>query len=52
MYIGGLLFYDGDSDTASLNPALNAAMLLTRYAQISSTPEKKKAYLVRFDSPR
>ncbi|GLB33668.1 putative endoglucanase [Lyophyllum shimeji] len=41
----GLLYYDGDSDFASLNPALNAAMLLTRYAQIASTPERKAAYL-------
>ncbi|RDB22862.1 Endoglucanase E-4 [Hypsizygus marmoreus] len=41
----GLLFYDGDSDSATLNPALNAAMLLIRYAQIASTPEKKSAYL-------
>ncbi|KAF8076248.1 glycoside hydrolase family 9 protein [Lyophyllum atratum] len=31
----GLLYYDGDSDSASLNPALNAAMLLTRYAPIA-----------------
>ena len=30
--VGGLLYYDGDSDDASLNPALNAAMLLTRFA--------------------
>ncbi|KAG6911710.1 hypothetical protein DXG01_007960 [Tephrocybe rancida] len=41
----GLLFYDGDSDDASLNPALNAAMLLTRYAQIASTSGKKTSYL-------
>ena len=48
--VGGLLWYSGDSDDASLNPALNAAMLLTRYAQIASTPDKKKNYLVRFAS--
>ncbi|KAI0321872.1 family 9 glycosyl hydrolase [Amylostereum chailletii] len=41
----GLLWYDGDSDDASLNPALNAAMLLTRYAQIASTQDKKNTYL-------
>ncbi|KAJ7283780.1 glycoside hydrolase family 9 protein [Mycena rebaudengoi] len=41
----GLLYYDGDSETASLNPALNAALLLTRYAPIASTPEKKASYL-------
>ncbi|KAJ7179859.1 glycoside hydrolase family 9 protein [Mycena crocata] len=40
----GLLFYNGDSDSASLNPALNAAMLLTRYAQMASTSDKKAAY--------
>ncbi|KAL0949673.1 hypothetical protein HGRIS_009711 [Hohenbuehelia grisea] len=42
---GGLLFFDGDSDSASLNPALNTAMLLSRYAQIASSSEKKKSYL-------
>jgi endoglucanase len=44
---GGLLFYPGDSDTASLNPAMNAAMLMSRYAQMASTPDKKSRYLVR-----
>ncbi|KAI0068914.1 glycoside hydrolase family 9 protein [Artomyces pyxidatus] len=42
---GGLLWYPGDSDDASLNPALNAAMLLTRYAPMASTPEKQASYL-------
>jgi endoglucanase len=42
---GGLLWYPGDSDDASLNPALNAAMLLTRYAQIATTPEKTTNYM-------
>ncbi|KAH9960515.1 glycoside hydrolase family 9 protein [Russula dissimulans] len=43
---GGLLWYaTGDSDSASLNPALNAAMLLTRYAQIATTQDRKKSYL-------
>lgn len=32
MLSGGLLYYPGDSDDASLNPALNAAMLLTHFA--------------------
>ncbi|KAG6832930.1 hypothetical protein H0H92_004814 [Tricholoma furcatifolium] len=41
----GLLYYDGDSDDASINPALNAAMLMTRYAQIASTPAKQTSYL-------
>jgi endoglucanase len=43
---GGLLWYDGDSDDASLNPALNAAMLLTRYAPMATSPDKATAYLV------
>ncbi|KAI0248718.1 glycoside hydrolase family 9 protein [Lactifluus subvellereus] len=42
---GGLLWYPGDSDDDSLNPALNAAMLLTRYAQIATTQDKKRNYL-------
>ncbi|KAJ3937300.1 MAG: glycoside hydrolase family 9 protein [Lentinula lateritia] len=44
---GGLLYYSGDSDDASLNPALNAAMLLTRYAAsgLCSTNDKKATYL-------
>jgi hypothetical protein len=45
--IDGLLFYEGDSDAASLNPALNAAMLMTRYAPIASNGDKQVSYLVR-----
>ncbi|KAI0265157.1 family 9 glycosyl hydrolase [Gloeopeniophorella convolvens] len=41
---GGLLWYPGDSDEASLNPALNAAMLLTRYAPLATTPDKTQRY--------
>jgi hypothetical protein len=48
---GGLLWYPGDSDSDSLNPALNAAMLLTRYAQIATTQDKAKSYLVRPSPP-
>jgi endoglucanase len=44
---GGLLWYPGDSDSDSLNPALNAAMLLARYAQIATTEDKSRSYLVR-----
>ncbi|KAJ7179258.1 glycoside hydrolase family 9 protein [Mycena filopes] len=40
----GLLYYNGDSDDATLNPALNAAMLLTRYAPMASTADKKASY--------
>ncbi|KAJ4467541.1 9 glycosyl hydrolase [Lentinula aciculospora] len=44
---GGLLYYSGDSNDASLNPALNAAMLLTRYAAsgLCSNSDKKAIYL-------
>ncbi|KAJ3723121.1 9 glycosyl hydrolase [Lentinula raphanica] len=44
---GGLLYYSGDSNDASLNPALNAAMLLTRYAAsgLCSDNDKRAAYL-------
>ncbi|KAI0771998.1 Six-hairpin glycosidase [Trametes elegans] len=34
---GGLLIFPGDSDEASLNPALNVAMLMMRYAQSNLT---------------
>ena len=45
--VGGLLWYDGDSDDASLNPALNAAMLLMRFADagLASTAEKGQSYV-------
>ncbi len=45
--LGGLLYYPGDSDEASLNPALNAAMLLMRYADsgLPSTSSKHSAYI-------
>ncbi|KAG9317611.1 glycoside hydrolase family 9 protein [Chiua virens] len=41
---GGLLYYPGDSDTASINPALNAAMLLNRYVPLASSQTKKQDY--------
>ncbi|KZP24536.1 glycoside hydrolase family 9 protein, partial [Athelia psychrophila] len=40
----GLLWYDGDSDDASLNPALNAAMLMSRYAIMATTSSKQTTY--------
>ena len=45
--IGGLLYYDGDSDENSLNPSLNAAMLLAHFANsdLASTTDKKATYL-------
>jgi len=42
---GGLLWYPSNSNNASLNPALNAAMLLTRYARIATTQKKTANYL-------
>lgn len=43
---GGLLYYDGDSDEASLNPALNAAMLMLHYAPIATSNDKRSSYRV------
>ncbi|EAU84918.1 9 glycosyl hydrolase [Coprinopsis cinerea okayama7 len=42
---GGLVWWDGDSNFASLNPALNLAMLMRRYAPLASNDDKKKKYL-------
>ncbi|OCH90734.1 Six-hairpin glycosidase [Obba rivulosa] len=44
---GGLLYYPGDSDEASLNPALNAAMLMVQYASagLASSQSKAQTYL-------
>ncbi|CAE6408111.1 unnamed protein product [Rhizoctonia solani] len=41
---GGLLYYDGDSDSVSLNPSLNAAMLMLHYAPLATSNEKKNMY--------
>ncbi|QRV91361.1 endoglucanase [Ceratobasidium sp. AG-Ba] len=41
---GGLLYYDGDSDEASLNPSLNAAMLMLHYAPLATNNDKKSMY--------
>jgi len=51
LFSGGLLFFDGDSDPASLNPALNAAMLLNRYAPIATSNDKRVKYMVGLHSP-
>lgn len=40
---GGLLYYDGDSDEASLNPAMAAATLMLRYAPLA-TADKRDSY--------
>lgn len=42
--IGGLLVYDGDSDQASLNPALNLAVLLGFYSPLASSQDKSETY--------
>jgi endoglucanase len=42
---GGLFYCDGDSDAASLNPALNAAFASLLYSPLSSTPSKKDSYI-------
>jgi len=43
---GGLIYWDGDSDYASLNPAMSAAMLLLKYAPMASTGDKRDSYRV------
>lgn len=44
MFVGGLLFYEGLSDEASLNPALNLAMLLNLYSPLASSQSKSWSY--------
>ncbi|OXM75699.1 endoglucanase [Cryptococcus neoformans Bt63] len=41
---GGLLYWNGDSDEASLNPAMAAAMLMFKYAPMASSTEKTNSY--------
>jgi len=43
---GGLLWYDGVSDFNSLVPALDAAMLLARYAPLATSSGKTNDYTV------
>ncbi|KAK7695540.1 hypothetical protein QCA50_000176 [Cerrena zonata] len=46
---GGLLWYPGDSDSVSLNPALNSALLLTYYAtSVLPTGSPKRATYLTF----
>ncbi|KAI0091879.1 9 glycosyl hydrolase [Irpex rosettiformis] len=45
---GGLLYYPGDSDDASLNPALNAAMLIKRVADSNILSSDKAASYRQF----
>ena len=42
---GGLLYFDGSSTLASLNPALNSAMLLVKYAPLATSTSKMNDYL-------
>jgi endoglucanase len=42
---GGLFWFDGDSDDASLNPSLNAAFLMTVYHGMASSTLKGAGYL-------
>ncbi|WWC68531.1 uncharacterized protein I206_102460 [Kwoniella pini CBS 10737] len=41
---GGLLYFEGDSDEASLNPATAIAMLMFKYAPIASSQDKTERY--------
>ncbi|WWD16401.1 hypothetical protein CI109_100827 [Kwoniella shandongensis] len=41
---GGLLYFDGDSDEASLNPAMAIAMLMFKYAPLASSSSKTESY--------
>lgn len=43
---GRLLWYEGDSNSASLNVALNAAILFDRYAPYSNVSWKPQQYHV------
>lgn len=42
---GGLFWFEGDSDDASLNPSLNAAFLMTVYHGMASSSTKGAGYL-------
>lgn len=41
---GGLFYFDGDSDSASLNPSLNAAFLMMIYRRMATNTNKGKGY--------
>lgn len=42
----GLLFWSGDSDYASLNPAMAFTLLLLKYAPMASSIDKSNRYRV------
>ena len=43
---GGLVYYKGDSDPGSLNPAMAFTMLLLKYAPMASSSDKRDSYTV------
>ena len=44
------MYFEGDSNQASLNPALNVAMLMARYAPLATTTSKTESYNVSLPS--
>lgn len=44
MEVGGLLYWKGDSDEASLNPAMAVATLMFKYAPMASSTDKTNSY--------
>lgn len=44
LVLAGLLYYEGESDYDSINPALNAAMLFARYAPMASSDEVRDKF--------
>lgn len=41
---GGLLYYDGDSNDASLNPAMNVVQIMIRYYPFATSSQKSQQY--------
>ena len=50
--VGGMLYFDGNSNDDSLQPAMATAMLFLMYAQIASTDDKKQTYNVGIDQEK
>lgn len=48
-HTAGLVFFSGDSDPGSLNPAMAFTMLLLKYAPMASSNDKANRYTVSFD---
>ena len=49
---GGLLYYDGDSDLASLNPSMSAATLMLHYAPMATNSSTGDGYRVSWTPSR